>query len=294
MSLNRSQGFHAHNWSDACAELDKSSTAYVLVTLLGSAGSTPRSAGTKMVVTAEDIYDTIGGGHLEFAVIQKARTLLAENRSEQKIEHFPLGASLGQCCGGSTTVLMEAIVSDALALDVYGAGHVAHALMQILSALPVSVRWIDARAELFPETLPANVTKVVNEFPQDEVKKAKAGSASLVLTHNHQLDFDIVEAVLRRDAFGWLGLIGSDTKAKRFQTRLQSKGLDDALIARLQSPVGLAAVPGKKPMEVAVSIAGEIIALYHREKPQATGAHKREGLQWQQMKDTIKQAELLR
>ena len=295
MTINSQQGFHAANWTEACFELNRSGTSYVLVTLLGSAGSTPRAAGTKMVVTSEDIFDTIGGGNLEFSVIQKARALLVNNQSEQKIEHFPLGASLGQCCGGSTTVLMEAIVSQHMALDVYGAGHVAQALMQILSALPVSVRWIDSRAELFPEHIPANIKAVINEFPEDEVKNAVANTATLVLTHNHQLDFSIAENVLRRDDFSWLGVIGSDTKAIRFQKRLLNKGVDEALVARMQSPVGLADVPGKLPMEVAVSIAGEIIGLYHKESHKLDHRNEtlqsskanRKGVHWSEMKQII-------
>ena len=52
-------------WGEMIAQLQRTSEAYVLVTVIGTRGSTPRETGSKMVVTAENSYDTIGGGHLE-------------------------------------------------------------------------------------------------------------------------------------------------------------------------------------------------------------------------------------
>lgn len=282
--LNKdTQGFHAQRWSQAISQLDAAACPYVLVTVLGTAGSTPRESGSKMVVTAEDIYDTVGGGHLEFSIIEQARAQLSEGKSEQTLKHFPLGASLGQCCGGSVSVLFECFVPQTLAVDVYGAGHVGHALIQLLGALPVRVRWIDARAELFPESVPANVERVVEATTEDAVDDARPGTASLVLTHNHQLDFAIVEKVLRRNDAAFLGVIGSETKAKRFRMRLAHKGVSDERIDRMTCPVGLTDIPGKRPMEVAISIAGQVIQLYQTGPSSAP----RDGLQWRELRDAL-------
>ena len=60
------------NWNSAAYQLSKQGQAYVLVTLVGVSGSTPRNSGTKMVISKADIYDTIGGGHLEHKVIKLA------------------------------------------------------------------------------------------------------------------------------------------------------------------------------------------------------------------------------
>ncbi len=297
-NLNSQQGFNAQNWQAACFEADKQGLNYVLVTLLGSAGSTPRSAGTKMLITANNIYDTVGGGHLEFVIIQKARQLLAEQyqgtlKQRQLIEHFPLSASLGQCCGGSTSTLFEVIESNSLQLDVYGAGHVAHALIQILSQLPINVRWIDTRAELFPESVASNIHIHIEEYPEDAVKNAVPDSAFLILTHNHQLDFSIAEQVLKRDDSCWLGVIGSSTKALRFQKRLSSKGFSPENIEHMQCPVGLSQVSGKEPMEVAVSMAGQIIELYQQRKidsdnkDETQASKKRQGLQWKALQSSL-------
>lgn len=280
-------GFHPQRWSEAVHQLSAGQTDYVLVTLMGTAGSVPRAAGTKMVVTADSIYDTVGGGHLEFLIIETARDMLSGQGDAQRLEHFPLGASLGQCCGGSVSVLFERMTHDALAIDVYGAGHVANQLIPLLGQLPVTVRWIDSRAELFPAQLPQNVTVVIDDEPEQQVRHALPGTAFIVLTHNHQLDFALTEKILKRDDAAFLGVIGSQTKAKRFRLRLQHKQFPAERIEFMTCPVGLPSVTGKLPMEVAVSICGQLIALYQQ------GAHKRlrQGLPWKTLKTELQAVE---
>ena len=63
------------NWSSASYKLSKQGQAYVLVTLVGVSGSTPRNSGTKMVISSNDIFDTIGGGHLEHKAIKQAKKM---------------------------------------------------------------------------------------------------------------------------------------------------------------------------------------------------------------------------
>ncbi|MNP06306.1 hypothetical protein D3C76_982820 [compost metagenome] len=83
------------------------------------------------------------------------------------------------------------------------------------------------------------------------------------MTHNHPLDYALAEAVLKRGDAGYLGMIGSQTKARRFRMRLEQRGYPAEAIASLHCPIGLAEVPGKRPLEVAISIAGQVIAHYH-------------------------------
>lgn len=278
------QGLHAHSWLQAATELEQSTETYVIVTLLGTAGSTPRASGTKMVVSENNIYASIGGGHLEFKAIQHARQLIAQGETCQQVENFQLGASLGQCCGGQVLVLFEVFASDNMQLDVYGAGHVAQALIPILASLPIHIRWIDSRADLFPEQVPANVKKVVDEEPVEQVKSAAKNTASLILTHNHQLDFSLTKAIIKRADSLWLGVIGSETKAKKFQYRLAQRGFTEQQVQTLICPVGLKQVSGKLPMEVAISIAGQLVGLYQSlqvDKP------KQQGKQWKELQSNL-------
>ena len=256
------QGLHSHNWLQAAKELEEKEEAYAIVTLIGTSGSTPRASGTKMVISQDNIYATIGGGHLEFKAIQHSRMLITKGQSCQEIQDFKLDASLAQCCGGHVAVLFEVFISEKMHLDIYGAGHVAQALLPILAQLPISIRWIDSRADIFPASIPDNVTKIIDEDPTEQVKLARKNNAFLILTHTHQLDFELCKAIIKRDDALWLGVIGSATKAKRFKYKLAQRDFTERQIKQMVCPVGLKEVSGKLPMEVAIAIAGQLVALY--------------------------------
>ena len=269
-------------WFEVIGQLESRAESYVLITVLAAKGSTPRDSGTKMVVTADQCYLTIGGGHLEFSAVARARELLVCDQPQQKFERFPLGAKLGQCCGGDVTLLFESFMPTRLNIMLFGAGHVGKALMPILAQLPCRLTWVDNRENEFPPHIPANVTRLYSDSPATEVACMPANSYYIVMTHNHPLDFEITEAILRRADARYLGLIGSETKWKRFQMRFAHRGCEPEFYQQVRCPVGLSAVPGKMPIEVAVSVAGEIIAEYHRDQRQHS---TQQAISWRQLKD---------
>jgi len=264
------------NWNTAAYQLSKQGQAYVLVTLVGVSGSTPRNSGTKMVISKDDIFDTIGGGHLEYKAIKQAQTMLATGKDSQHLEHFQLGTNLGQCCGGNASILFECFAAVGVNIMLFGAGHVGKALIPILAQLPCQITWVDSREEQFPASLSVssaassdtyhNVQQVVSEEPELEVANMPANSYYIVMTHNHQMDFEISQAILKRADFNYLGLIASDTKWRRFQQRYKHRDIDQAQVERMNCPIGLSQVGGKLPMEVAVSVAGEIINSYQADQ----------------------------
>lgn len=256
------------NWSSAAHHLSQQGQAYVMITILGVSGSTPRNSGTKMVVAKDQSFDTIGGGHLEHKCIKFAQKMLLKNKAQQHIEHFQLATNLGQCCGGTASVLFESFATVGVNIMLFGAGHVGQSLIPILAGLPCRVSWVDSREAQFPEDAGQyhNVDVIVSDEPQDEVAKMPANSYYIIMTHNHQMDFDINQAILKRGDFGYCGLIASDTKWRRFQQRFQHRDINPEQVARMNCPVGLSQVPGKLPTEVAVSIAAEIIGLYQQQK----------------------------
>ena len=91
----------------------------ILVTVAKVLGSGPREPGAKMVITADELFDTIGGGHLEMKATEIARSMLATPASlltaQRRLERFPLGPSLGQCCGGVVHLAFERVAGDNLA-----------------------------------------------------------------------------------------------------------------------------------------------------------------------------------
>ncbi|HRL94809.1 MAG TPA: xanthine dehydrogenase accessory protein XdhC [Pseudomonas sp.] len=252
-----------NNWLEALADLQQQDQPCVLVTVIEERGSTPRNAGAKMVVARERSHDTIGGGHLEYKALQIARDMLAAGAEQPRLERFALGASLGQCCGGATVLLFEPIGRALARIAVFGAGHVGRALVPLLASLPCKVRWIDSREGEFPDSLPHGVERIVSDEPVDAVAEQPAGTYFIVMTHNHQLDLELTAAILARNDFTWFGLIGSKSKRARFEHRLRERGLASEVMQRMRCPMGLAEVKGKLPMEIAVSIAGEVIATYN-------------------------------
>ena len=83
------------------------------------------------------------------------------------------------------------------------------------------------------------------------------------MTHNHALDLELSAALLKRNDFAYFGLIGSKTKRMKFEHRLRERGISAAPLQRMRCPMGLNEVKGKLPIEIAISIAGEIIATYN-------------------------------
>lgn len=251
------------SWISALADLQQRGEPCVLVTIIEERGSTPRNAGSKMVVTAERIFETIGGGHLEFKAMEIAREMLENRSQDTRLERFSLGASLGQCCGGATVLLFEPMGQPQAHIAVFGAGHVGRALVPILASLPCKVRWIDSRENEFPEQIPNGVEKVVNEEVIDEIAAMPKGSYFIVMTHNHQLDLELTAEILKRNDFAYFGLIGSKTKRVKFEHRLRDRGFASETVQRMRCPMGIQDVKGKLPVEIAISIAGEVVATYN-------------------------------
>jgi xanthine dehydrogenase accessory factor len=255
-----------------------------LVTLSEVRGSVPREAGTRMIVVGEATLPgrgralgTIGGGRLEQQAIERASQRLRLSQPQSEDVTLSLGPSLGQCCGGWVRVRHERLDEATMAawprtaprfsLQLYGAGHVGRAIVQVLHGVDCHVRWIDDREDAFEGTSPsplAEVERVPTDDPCGEVATAPPGALHLVLTHSHDLDLRLCEAVLRRGDFGFLGLIGSRTKHQRFVHRLVDRGLDPALVARLTCPIGLPGLTGKAPGVVAVSAVAQLLVISSR------------------------------
>lgn len=239
-------------------------------------GSVPREADASMLVSATEVAGTVGGGHLEWQAIATARDRLAAGQIDPFDWPVALGPSLGQCCGGVLTLCFRRLDERAVAdwplnlprfhLQLYGAGHVGQAIVQLLAQIPCEVCWIDERAEAFPPgTLPSHIQRLCVEPVEAEVATARPGSYYLVLTHNHDLDLALTQAILRRGDAGWFGLIGSATKRARFEARLRQRGLPERAINSMVCPIGLPGLRGKEPGVIATSVLAQM--LLHAGKP---------------------------
>jgi xanthine dehydrogenase accessory factor len=161
--------------------------------------------------------------------------------------------------GDENATLLEPIEGGRAVLWLYGAGHVAQALIRILAELPFEVTWIDSRADLLPTPLPDNVHPQCVRIPTNTVNSAPAGARFLVMTHDHGLDYALCRKILERNEFAWLGLIGSKSKGARFRSRLARDGIAAETIARLVSPIGVQGVNNKWPAAIAVAVVAQLL-----------------------------------
>jgi len=249
--------------------------AGVLVRIASTQGSAPREAGTWMAVWADGLTATIGGGQLEYQATDEARAWLAGGPSIDGVRRYPLGPSLGQCCGGVVFLSFRRIgAADAKALQtellahlepvaLFGGGHVGAALARLLSTLPFSVRWIDSRDGVFPGDLPAQIETEHSDPVQDAVAQLAPGSRVLIMSFSHAEDLDIVIACLKRlrlhGDLPYVGLIGSKTKWATFRHRLEERAFREDELARITCPIGIPGITGKEPEVIAVAVAAQLL-----------------------------------
>lgn len=235
-------------------------------------GSSPREAGATMFVAADALFGTIGGGQLEYMAIDKARAMLRSGADAAEMD-VPLGPEIGQCCGGRVELslrrMAEADRAQALAAETHrlaalphvyilGAGHVGRALAQLFQHLPVRSVLVDGRAPEL-ELCDADVEKRLSVMAEANIRNAPPGSAFIVLTHDHALDFLLTaEALARRDA-AYVGLIGSTTKRVKFE-RFCAEQTPPADATGLTCPIGAGGGPDKRPEIIAAFVVAEVMA----------------------------------
>ena len=150
-------------------------------------------------------------------------------------------------------------------LELHGAGPVGRAIVRLLADVDCTVRWIDERSDSpelsLPATdgLPAHIQHLPTDHAVAEVAGAPPGACHLVLTHRHDLDLRIIDAVLRRGDFSFAGLIGSQTKRAKFLRRLTEQGIKPEALDRLTCPIGLSGVSGKEPAIIAIAVLAQLL-----------------------------------
>jgi xanthine dehydrogenase accessory protein XdhC len=249
----------------------------ILVTIAEAHGSTPREAGAAMLVTTGESHGTVGGGQLEYHAMDTARVMLARGENARELD-LPLGPLLGQCCGGHVKVALERAGPEHLdrlrrrqekehrrapAVFVFGCGHTGRALARALAPLPFRTILVDDRLDA-GESKPGGVSLLRLDDPAEAVAEAPSGSAFVILTHSHALDYRLADAALKRGDAAYTGMIGSPTKRARFgRFFVQGGGSADAL-AHLTCPIGGGDVPDKRPEVIAALTAAELIRVFAR------------------------------
>jgi xanthine dehydrogenase accessory factor len=256
----------APSWA-RIAKAGAGATPSVLVTVVAASGSTPRKVGARMLVEvqgappADDAAlphpeGTVGGGAVEIAGIRLA--FEAAHCSGTLVRKVSLGAELAMCCGGTMTLMAQPLI-DRPTLLVLGLGHVGAAVVRLASECGFRVEGIDARASM-RDPIEPYCEALHQDFDPETLAALPDGSQvhALVVTHDHDLDQQLVEALLRRP-FASLQMLGSMRKAIRCRQRLEAHGFSAAEIARLRCPAGLK-ISAETPAEIAIAVVADLVA----------------------------------
>jgi xanthine dehydrogenase accessory protein XdhC len=272
-------------WVRAIQRLREQRLPGVLVTVMSVRGHSPREAGAKMVVGADQVWATVGGGNLEMVAIDRARAMIAGQLTAPEVLEFALSDKAPyqqavQCCGGEMKLLLEplAVVPS---VAIFGLGHVGLELARIMARHDIELHLIDSR----PDQLTTERLSVLDDavagvhihqvpvLPELVVGELPPGTHALVMTHDHAEDAALCDAALRNGQLATIGLIGSSAKWARFQRKLADDGNSPEAIAKITTPIGLPDLPGKEPATIAVSVAAWLLHLFTAERNNAP-AHR--------------------
>ena len=242
-------------------------TSFVCVTLVDIKGSTPRAQGGRMLVTSSGLHSgTVGGGLVEAKALEFSQKFLQQNElSEQtKFVQWNLNRDIGMSCGGSVKIYFERFNTNPWQVMIFGAGHVAQALVPLLLKLDCQLTCYDTRSEWL-EKLPEStkLKKFCVENLEENVEETPEKAFVLIMTHGHRSDFYVVQKFIEQRNQPFLGVIGSRSKAATLKKELKKEGLKQKQIEKIICPLGFS-LGGNQPQEIAVSITAQL--LYERDK----------------------------
>jgi xanthine dehydrogenase accessory factor len=258
----------AHGFVERLAELSRSGVPFVCVTMVEAVGSTPQDAGSKMLVTAEGLVTgTVGGGRVEHKAIEHARHLLTKPMADSRqpiancqLLEWNLKRDVGMTCGGTVKLFFETYNHCDWQIVIFGAGHVANAVVQCLGQLDCHVTCIDPRAEWLDKIAErARLRKIRCDEPRALVAELSSDAFVVCMTMGHATDRPILEEIFRQGrVYPFLGVIGSRAKRAVLEKELAAAGIPDKQAAAFHCPIGLD-IGTNQPGEIAVSVVAQLI-----------------------------------
>jgi xanthine dehydrogenase accessory factor len=143
---------------------------------------------------------------------------------------------------------------------VLGAVHIAQALVPMIGLAGWEAVVVDPR-RAFATAARFEGVRLEHAWPDEALARIGLDrrTAVVTLTHDPKLDDPALAAALRSEVF-YVGALGSRKSQAARRERLRALGVDDAALARLHAPVGLA-LGARSPAEIAVSILAELVAV---------------------------------
>lgn len=236
-------------------------TAFVVVTLVNSQGSAPQEIGARMIVTSTGYFSgTVGGGKLEMAATLKAQEFLSSKMSGSHFVEWNLQTDIKMSCGGVVSLFFEIHNPETTwNIVIFGAGHVAQELIRVLLRLECRITCVDSRQEWLSKLPKDDGLKA--EFSKDLplfVSKLSEESFVILATMGHSTDLPILEEILRTKSFSYVGVLGSDLKAKKVRAQLTGLKFSNEKIQSFFCPIG-ENFGNNTPSEIAISVTSQLL-----------------------------------
>lgn len=221
-----------------------------LVMVTEAVGSTPRKSGAMMGVFEDEIIGTIGGGNIEYKVIQNAREFMKTGESREFSYNLTTDDELRMNCGGSMKGFIKIFIPSPKLL-ICGAGHIGQKLFNIGKNLEFDIKIIDDREEL-KKDVPELTLGSFDEILKNE--EITDNTYIVIATRGHVLDEKVLELVKNRGA-KYIGIIGSKRKITNLKENLEK---NSKIRDNIYAHIGLRISNGT-PEEIAIEILAEIL-----------------------------------
>ena len=229
----------------------------VLCVVTETTGSTPRKAGSKMLVFKDGtIKGTIGGGSVEFQAIQDALKIISCGTPFTKLFH--LENDLKMHCGGTMQLYFEPI-GCLPKLYIFGGGHIGKALAGYATGLGFRPFVFDQREGIFdPWKMPGVETRTGDFLQTIDSLTFDNNTYIAIVTHKHDFDETVLLACVKRE-YAYIGMIGSKRKVAEIRKNaLENHSIPEAQLERVDMPIGIP-FAAETPAEIAISIIAKMI-----------------------------------
>ncbi|VAX19900.1 Xanthine and CO dehydrogenases maturation factor, XdhC/CoxF family [hydrothermal vent metagenome] len=257
-------------------ELQESNKTFVVATVIESKGSAPGKSGFKIIIDSQgNAFGTVGGGEIEFEVIEHSKKIMQSGNNEVKkylltkkdvvveddITVVPM------MCNGNITIFYE-VNKMKPEVYIFGGGHVGQALLRILPQLGYHIKLIDNREEFSSSVnVPGADEYTYSDYRNYTDKFEPSENAYLIsLTHGHSFDYEILKRIYSRKLnVKYIGVIASRSKSKQLKEKLLEEVGSDLDFSKLHTPIGLK-IGGDSADEIALSIAAELQSVRYSKK----------------------------
>ena len=245
---------------EALNDLMAAGEPLVTVTVVDVTGSVPQDRGAKMIVTLSGLaFGTVGGGKVETKAIAEAQKMLNGASENTQFAQWNLNKDVGMTCGGIIKLYFESHNVGRWRIVIFGAGHVANALITMLQHFDCTISCIDPREEWLAKIPKSPKVTAIQAADMPSMVKTLPDDAYVILmSMGHTTDKPVLIEILRTRRFPYLGVIGSEAKANILRRDVAEAGLPIEAQSAFHCPIGIE-IGTNHPYEIALSVIAQLI-----------------------------------